>query len=80
MTAEMLLPLAFINPGFALAGAALVSIPVIIHILNRRRYRIQPWAAMKFLLEAMRRNRRRVQFEQWVLLAARCLAMVLLGR
>jgi hypothetical protein len=79
MTVEMPLPLAFINPGFALAGAALVSIPVIIHILNRRRYRIQPWAAMKFLLEAMRRNRRRVQFEQWLLLATRCLAMVLLG-
>lgn len=79
MTLEILLPLAFINPGFALAGAALVSIPVVIHILNRRRYRIQPWAAMKFLLEAMRRNRRRVQFEQWILLATRCLAMVLLG-
>lgn len=79
MTVELLLPLAFINPGFAIAGGALVSIPVLIHILNRRRYRIQPWAAMKFLLEAMRRNRRRVQFEQWVLLAARCLAMVLLG-
>lgn len=79
MTDVMLLPLAFINPGFAIAGGALVSIPVIIHILNRRRYRIQPWAAMKFLLEAMRRNRRRVQFEQWVLLATRCLAMVLLG-
>lgn len=71
--------LGLINPGFAVAGAAMVAIPIIIHILNRRRYRIQQWAAMKFLLEAMRRNRRRLQFEQWILLAARCLALLLLG-
>lgn len=79
MTTALILPLALVNPGFAAAGLALVALPVLIHILNRRRYRTQQWAAMKFLLEAMRRNRRRLQFEQWILLAIRCLAMVLLG-
>ena len=35
----------------AVAGGA-VSIPIIIHLLNRRRFRIVPWAAMRFLLAA----------------------------
>ena len=44
-------------------GAGLVSVPIIIHLLNRRRFRIHPWAAMQFLLESLRRNRRRLRIE-----------------
>jgi hypothetical protein len=70
---------ALLTPGFAIAGGLLVAIPIIIHILNRRRFKIQQWAAMKFLLEAMKRNRRRLKFEEWLLLAARCALLGLLG-
>jgi hypothetical protein len=75
------LPLAigFITPAFAVAGAALVGIPILIHILNRRRFKIVHWAAMDYLLQAMRKNRRRLKFEQWILLATRCLLLFLLG-
>lgn len=69
--------LGFVTPAFALAGVALLSVPIIIHLLNRRRYRIQDWAAMQFLLAAMRKNRRRIQFEQWLLLAMRCAVIFL---
>ena len=41
----------FVNP-LLLFGLAMVSAPVIIHILNKRRYRVQNWAAMDFLLAA----------------------------
>ena len=34
-----------------LAGATAVSVPVLIHLLNRRRYRVVTWAAMRFLME-----------------------------
>jgi hypothetical protein len=34
---------------------------------------------MEFLLRALRRNRRRLRFEQWLLLAVRCLVLGLLG-
>jgi hypothetical protein len=34
---------------------------------------------MDFLLRAMKKNRRRLRFEQWVLLATRCLLLFLLG-
>jgi hypothetical protein len=69
----------FVSPGFAFAGAALASIPIIIHILNRRRFKTVRWAAMEYLLQAMRKNRRRLKFEQWLLLAIRCLLIFLMG-
>jgi hypothetical protein len=70
---------AFLTPAFFWAGLALASIPIIIHILNRRRFKVVPWAAMEYLLAAMRKNRRRLKFEQWLLLAVRCLVLALLG-
>ena len=63
----------------AVAGAALASIPIIIHILNRRRFKTIHWAAMEYLLQAMRKNRRRLKFEQWLLLAMRCMLIFLMG-
>src|SRR3954462_15824008 len=69
----------FVAPWFAVAGTVLVSIPIIIHILNRRRFKVVSWAAMEYLLQAMRKNRRRLKFEQWLLLATRCALLVLLG-
>ncbi len=60
----------FINP-LLLFGLALVSAPVIIHILNKRRYRVHDWAAMDFLLAAQVSNRRRVKFEDLILLLLR---------
>ncbi len=69
----------FASPALAIAGVALASIPIIIHILNRRRYKVRKWAAMQYLLEALRRNRRRLKFENWMLLAVRCCAILLVG-
>ncbi len=71
--------ISFLAPAFAAAGLALAALPIAIHLLNRRRYRTVEWAAMDFLLRAMRKNRRRVRFEQWLLLATRCLVLALLG-
>ncbi len=44
--------LPFITPGIFAVGAAATSIPIIIHLLNRRRFRTLIWAAMDFLLAA----------------------------
>ena len=61
------------------AGAAATSIPIIIHLLNKRKFRIIIWAAMDFLLAAQRRNARRLRFHRWLLLAVRCLALLALA-
>jgi hypothetical protein len=78
-TLNILAAISIGNSAFLIAGAALIAIPIIIHILNRQRFRIVNWAAMEFLLRAMRKNRKRLKLEQWILLAARCLAVFLIG-
>ncbi|MEX0586310.1 MAG: BatA domain-containing protein [Pirellulales bacterium] len=67
-----------VNP-LLLWGAIAVAAPIIIHLLSKRKFRVVNWAAMDFLLEADRRNRRRVRLENLILLLLRCLAMLLLA-
>jgi len=69
----------FLHLGLAIAGAACVAIPIAIHLLMRRRRKPIMWGAMRFLVEAYRRQRRRLMLEQWLLLATRCLLVLLLG-
>ena len=68
----------FLNPWMLLGGLA-VAAPILIHLLNKRRFKIVQWAAMDFLFEADKKNRRRVQLENFILLMLRCLAMLLLA-
>jgi hypothetical protein len=67
------------NPLMLGWGMFAVSLPIIIHLLNKRRFKIVDWAAMEFLLEADKKNRRRVKLENLILLLLRCLAMFLIG-
>jgi hypothetical protein len=59
--------------GWLAAAAA----PLLIHLWSRHRFREAPWAAMQFLLAAMRKNARRLQLQQWLLLAVRTLIISL---
>lgn len=72
-----MLSLGFFNP-LLLWALPLAAVPIIIHLLNRRRYNKIPWAAMEYLLRAMKRNRRRMQMEHWLILLLRTLAVVFL--
>ncbi|MGH7199093.1 MAG: BatA domain-containing protein, partial [Planctomycetaceae bacterium] len=67
----------FFHPAFVIPGAALVAAPIIIHLINRLRFRKVRFAAMEFLFQSRQRNRRRLLIEQLILLAAR-IAIVLL--
>ncbi len=70
----------FASPfGLLLTGAGAVSIPIIIHLLNRKRFRVVDWAAMRFLLAAQRKNARKMRLEQLILLVVRCLIVLLLA-
>jgi hypothetical protein len=60
-------------------GLAAGSIPIVIHLLNKRKYRQTDWAAMRFLLAAIKKNKRRIELEQWILLAIRTLLILLLA-
>ncbi len=69
----------FLNPWSMLAGALLVGVPVVVHLINRLRYRRVRFAAMEFLLKAQKRVRRKLLIQQLLLLLLRCLLVLLLG-
>ena len=52
-----------------IALIVIASVPVIIHLLNRRRFRVVEWGPMKYLKLTIKTNRRRMRIEQFVLLA-----------
>ena len=76
MPLSPLLAFGFASP-WLLLGLTAAGAPIIIHLLNRRKFRETSWAAMKFLLAAVRKNQRRLQVQQWLLLAVRTLLVLL---
>lgn len=67
----------FLAPGI-LGFLVLASVPIIIHLLNRRRFLRVDWAPMKYLKLTIKTNRRRLRIEQLILLAIRTLAIIAL--
>lgn len=68
----------FLSP-MMLAGAAAVGVPLALHFFYKPRYKRLPWAAMSFLREALEQTSRRLRFQEWILLALRCLVILLLA-
>src|SRR3954469_6084131 len=63
--------MSFLFPTLLTIGIPLVVVPILIHLINLRRQQRIRWAAMQFLLESQRRNRRWVLLKQLLLLLAR---------
>jgi len=70
--------LSFLTP-ILLAGAAAFMIPLIIHLLNRRRIIHVQWGAMHLLHEVLKQKKRRMQIEQWLLLLTRIAIPIVLA-
>jgi len=70
--------LAFLK-AWMLLGAALVAIPIVIHLFNKPRHKIEAWGAMMFLVQAFEVRARRIRLEQVLLLFLRSLFIVLLA-
>ena len=67
----------FIHPLILLA-LPLVFLPIIIHLLNRLRYRSVAWAAISFIMKATRSSTSMARIRQWLILLLRTLAVLLL--
>ncbi|MEZ4265272.1 MAG: BatA domain-containing protein [Myxococcota bacterium] len=65
----------FENP-WLLAGMLAAAIPVIIHLINRHRAKVRPFAAVEFLLLSDKRLARRLRVRQLLVLALRVLLMI----
>ncbi|TWT79946.1 hypothetical protein CA13_13570 [Planctomycetes bacterium CA13] len=68
----------FIN-GLLALGAAAFTIPLVIHLLYRNRFKTVSWGAMHLLEPVVRINRRRIRWTNFLLLLIRCLLPVLLA-
>jgi hypothetical protein len=62
--------MSFLQP-LLLAALPLIALPVVIHLINQRRYQTIRWAAMMFLLAANRMSRGYAKLRQWLILLFR---------
>ncbi|HEX9794451.1 MAG TPA: BatA and WFA domain-containing protein [Planctomycetota bacterium] len=67
----------FLRPEF-LWALPLAAVPILLHLLNRRRYQVVAFGAMEFLRRAVKRTRRRLLLEDLLLLLLRTCAVVFL--
>lgn len=68
-----------LHPELLWLGVAAGAVPILIHLLSRRRVRPLPWAAMRWLLAAVKKHQRRLRLENLLVLLLRVAALVLLG-
>jgi len=66
--------MSFLQP-ILLAALPLIALPVIIHLINQRRYQTVRWAAMMFLLAANRMSRGYARLRQLLILLFRMLVI-----
>jgi hypothetical protein len=69
--------MSFLQP-FLFLGLILVSIPVIIHFLNRSGFKVEPFGAMMFLQQSIKIKARTIKFQQLILLLLKMLFITLL--
>lgn len=62
-----------------LAGIAGAAVPLVLHLLNRARYRNVVWGAMMFLRATDTRRRFSTRLRQWIILAIRMAVVALLA-
>ena len=62
-----------------LAGLAAIAAPILLHLLNRQRFRVVPWGAMMFLRQSLAKATRRLRFQHWLLMLVRILILAFLA-
>ena len=70
--------MSFLN-WILLGGTAAFAAPLIIHLLNRTRFKVVEWGAMHLLDAALQVNSQRIHWQSLLLLLMRCLIPVLLA-
>ncbi len=70
--------LGWINPLY-LAGLALLAIPVLIHLAQKQQHSATRFPSLMFLERIPRKQKRRFEIRDWLLLLLRCLVLLLLA-
>jgi len=72
------MPVTFLNPGLLL-GAAAAAVPIVLHLLNRRRVREIRFSDLRFLEEVQVQRSRSLGLHRLLLLLLRVLAILLIA-
>jgi len=67
--------MSFIQP-FLLYLLPLAALPIIVHLINKRRHKTIQWAAMQFLISATRQSRGKRRLRYFLILTCRVLALL----
>lgn len=70
--------MSFLAPWFFI-GAAAIALPIIFHLVRQRIRRRQEFSSLMFLKPTPPKVKRRTRLEHWLLLALRCLILLLLA-
>ena len=68
--------MSFLTP-LLLAGAALIAVPIVLHLVMRQEPQLLLFPALRFVQQRRDSNRRRIKLRHWLLLALRCLLIAL---
>ncbi|GIW96711.1 MAG: hypothetical protein KatS3mg111_0044 [Pirellulaceae bacterium] len=78
MEVEVLAGLSF-GSAWMLAWGVAATIPLILHLLHRRRQHTVRWAAMHLLMRVLEKESRRIRLEQWLMLLLRMAILAVLA-
>lgn len=67
------------HPWLLTFGLLSIALPIAIHFLMRHQRKPIRWAAMRFVIEAYKKQRRRMRLEQLILLTLRCLLLAVVA-
>ena len=70
--------MSFLN-WMLLGGTLAFAAPLLIHLLNRSRFKVVDWGAMHLLDAALQVNSKRIEWQSWLLLFMRCMIPILLA-
>jgi len=68
----------FLSP-WMLLGLAGITIPIVIHLVRKQAAKPVDWGAMRFLFDTVAIRRRKMEWEDLLLMAARCLLLALVA-
>jgi hypothetical protein len=68
----------FVTPAL-LGGAALIALPIVLHLIMRRETQRIKFPALRFVRQRRNQNQHRLQLRHWLLLALRCAIIAFLA-
>lgn len=71
--------MALVHLSFLILGGLFIGIPIVLHLLMRRKPKHLVFPALRFVKERRETNRRRLRLRHWLLLLLRCLVVALLA-